>query len=445
MSATVTGLSVGTPYTFYVAMSQTRGWGPRSQGLAVTTTATCASPTDQSECTGIAMGAPLVSPLNCVAMLLEVPSGGPCFSSGREVVVQMRVQGQPWADVRRDVRSSTQQPPPNTLPTLHGCVWLTSRHHAVCTGTVIIGDLDPFQACQFRLVLRRVGQPDWVGQSTPSLVTEDGNSTISAAPLVVPLWRDGAGSAFALSWGRARGLCRGQSRFELQAAAGAEVSLSPAEQTWTTIADDFEAGAAEAECPQCCLDPSGCIFRVRPLDVRGWSRPGSASAAAFPASPPAEGGGILPGLLRLLLLLVLLSPVAVVVRVVARSHSAGRSINLPEIVEELREQARAVPSAVHDVGCDLRENALWLSRAWLSAVGVDGILYDRAAVMDCADDEDATDVGMDDFAPMAATMPKTLLDNKGRAQSVVEPRGRVGSPEAEGGALVGTPTVLMRL
>ena len=276
-------------------------------------------------------------------------------------------------------------------------------------------------------------------------MTEDGNSTITAAPLVVPLWRDGAGSAFALSWGRARGLCRGQSRFELQAAAGAEVSLSPAEQTWTTIADDFEGGAAEAECPQCCLDPSGCIFRVRPLDVRGWSRPGSASAAAFPASPPAEGGGILPGLLRLLLLLVLLSPVAVVARVVARTHSAGRSINLPEIVEELREQTRAMPAAVHDVGCDLRENALWLSRAWLSAVGVDGILYDRAAVVDCADDEDATDVGMDDFAPMAATMPKTLVD-KERAQSVVEPRSRGGAPEAEEDcARVGTPAVLMRL
>ena len=54
------------------------------------------------------MAAPLVSPLNCVAMLVEIPSGGPCFSSGREVVVQMRVQGQPWGDIRRDVRSSTQ-------------------------------------------------------------------------------------------------------------------------------------------------------------------------------------------------------------------------------------------------------------------------------------------------------------------------------------------------
>ena len=78
------------------------------------------------------------------------------------------------------------------------------RVPAVCAGTVIIGDLDPFQACQFRLVLRRVGQPEWVGQSTPSLVTEDGNSTISAAPLVEPLWREGGGGAFALSWARAR-------------------------------------------------------------------------------------------------------------------------------------------------------------------------------------------------------------------------------------------------
>jgi hypothetical protein len=138
-------------------------------------------------------------------------------------------------------------------------------------------------------------------------------------------------------------------------------------------------------------------------------------------------------LLRLLLLLLLLSPVAASARVIARAHSAGRSIALPEIVEELREQARAMPSAVHDVGCDLRENALWLSRAWLSAVGVDGILYDRAAVMDCADDEDATDVGMDDFAPMAATMPKTRVDRKEREQ------------REEGGVRVGTPTVLMRL
>ena len=114
-----------------------------------------------------------------------------------------------------------------------------------------------------------------------------------------------------------------------------------------------------------------------------------------------------------------------------------------------------MPSAVHDAGCDLRENALWLGRAWLSAVGVDGILYDRAASMDCADDDDATDVGMDDFAPMAAVMPKTLAEHKERAQSSGEPRAtRVASPEAaeaeaEGvageGAQLGTPAVLMRL
>ena len=110
-----------------------------------------------------------------------------------------------------------------------------------------------------------------------------------------------------------------------------------------------------------------------------------------------------------------------------------------------------MPSAVHDAGCDLRENALWLGRAWLSAVGVDGILYDRAASMDCADDDDATDVGMDDFAPM----PRSLAEHGERAQSGGEPRAtRVASPEAaeaegEGvageGAQLGTPAVLMRL
>ena len=112
----------------------------------------------------------------------------------------------------------------------------------------------------------------------------------------------------------------------LQAATGAAAALTPAEQTWQTIAADLESGAAEAECPQvslglgfgfglglglanpnpspspsanpspnpnpdpnqCCSDPSGCVFRVRPLDVRGWSRPGSASAPAFPASAPSR-------------------------------------------------------------------------------------------------------------------------------------------------------------
>ena len=185
--------------------------------------------------------------------------------------------------------------------------------------------------------------------------------------------------------------------------------------------------------------------------MRGWSRPGSASAPAFPASAPAGRGGLLLGLLRLLFLLLLLSPVALALRVAARAHAAGRSISLDEIVEELREQVRAMPAAVHDAGCDLRENALWLGRAWLSAVGVDGILYDRAASMDCADDDDATDVGMDDFAPM----PRTLAEHGERAQSSGEPRAtRVASPEAaeaeaEGvageGAQLGTPAVLMRL
>jgi hypothetical protein len=76
--------------------------------------------------------------------------------------------------------------------------------------------------------------------------------------------------------------------------------------------------------------------------------------------------------------------------------------------------------------------------------------------MDCADDDDAADVGMDDFAPMAAVTPKTLEE---RAQSIGQSSGegratRLASPQAgqaegEGvsgeGARLGTPAVLMRL
>ena len=80
--------------------------------------------------------------------------------------------------------------------------------------------------------------------------------------------------------------------------------------------------------------------------------------------------------------------------------------------------------------------------------------------MDCADDDDATDVGMDDFAPMAAVTPKALEE---RAQSIGQSSGQssgegratrlavpqAGQAEGEGvsgeGARLGTPAVLMRL
>ena len=109
-SATVSGLAAGTSYTFFVAMSQTRGWGPRSPPLVASTAATCLSPADQLDCPEATPAAPLVSPLNCVAMLVELPPmpslRAQCSTSSREVVVQMRLQGEPWGDVRRDVQSS---------------------------------------------------------------------------------------------------------------------------------------------------------------------------------------------------------------------------------------------------------------------------------------------------------------------------------------------------
>ena len=81
------------------------------------------------ECMGPSLDAPLVSPLNCMAMAVELPpisTEDSCSMTGREVVVQMRLPGEPWGDVQRDVQS----------------------------GSVIVGDLDPLQAVEFRIALR---------------------------------------------------------------------------------------------------------------------------------------------------------------------------------------------------------------------------------------------------------------------------------------------------
>ena len=156
-STTVTGLRPAVSYTFYVAMSQTRGWGPRSAPLVAMTAANCPSPSSEVECMGPVLDAPLVSPLNCMAMVVELPpisTVDGCSMTGREVVVQMRLPGEPWGDVQRDVQS----------------------------GSVIVGDLDPLQAVEFRIALRRPGQPDWVGQETQRMVAEDGDSMADAAP-----------------------------------------------------------------------------------------------------------------------------------------------------------------------------------------------------------------------------------------------------------------------
>ena len=133
MGATVTGLTASTSYSFYVAMSQTRGWGPRSPPLPVSTSSTCASTSDQMDCSGVTLGPPLVTPLNCMAMVVELPpmpTAGRCSASGREVVVQMRVMAEPWGDIRRDVHSSARPLP--TFPLARPRTLLTSARIAQC-------------------------------------------------------------------------------------------------------------------------------------------------------------------------------------------------------------------------------------------------------------------------------------------------------------------------
>ena len=427
-STTVTGLRPAVSYSFYVAMSQTRGWGPRSAPLVAMTAANCPGPSSEVECTGPSLDAPLVSPLNCMAMAVELPpisTADGCSMTGREVVVQMRLPGEPWGDVQRDVQS----------------------------GSVIIGDLDPLQAVEFRIALRRPGQPDWVGQETQRMVTEDGDSMADAAPKVQALWSSLRGSFFGVSWSQSRGRCRGQARYELQASTGEDALLDPSQQTWVTVADNVEEGGFEAACSQldCCAPGAGgCAFRVRPLDVRGWARPGAASPSNSPASSSSSGGG---GLLAGLVWFVLLFPfgfcagaVAAIGRVVWRQYQASKArglstvhIDPDELRTELMGEAQQALSALRKARDNLRESATFLSRAWFDAVGDSISLgrYGRPQEQD-ADEED-TDMNVDDFAPMPTNVRASK--SSGERTGFVEGAGTRSAVEDVSDA----PRTVMRL
>ena len=427
-STTVTGLRPAVSYTFYVAMSQTRGWGPRSAPLVAMTAANCPSPSSEVECMGPVLDAPLVSPLNCMAMVVELPpisTVDGCSMTGREVVVQMRLPGEPWGDVQRDVQS----------------------------GSVIVGDLDPLQAVEFRIALRRPGQPDWVGQETQRMVTEDGDSMADAAPKVQALWSSTRGSSFGVSWSQSRGRCRGQSRYELQAATGEDALLDPSQQTWLTVADNVEEGDFEAPCSvlDCCAPGAGgCAFRVRPLDVRGWARPGAASPAHRPASSSSSNGG---GLIAGLVWFVLLFPFgfcagvfAAIGRVVWRQYQASKArglstvhIDPDELRMELMGEVQRALSALRKARENLRESAMFLSRAWFDAVGESISLgrYGRPQEQDA--DEEEADMNVDDFAPMPTNVRASMPS--GERSGFVE----LGASTAAESDLSDPPRTVMRL
>ena len=112
-----------------------------------------------------------------------------------------------------------------------------------------------------------------------------------------------------------------------------------------------------------------------------------------------------------------------------------------ELQAELAEQARAAAAAALVAIQNVRENVQFLGQAWLGAVGVAGGLYGRPPEQG---DEEDEPMGVDDFAPISATLPS--------AQKVLVPPTRNGFVELGvanhtpvEGDLSDAPTIVMRL
>ena len=139
-------------------------------------------------------------------------------------------------------------------------------------------------------------------------------------------------------------------------------------------------------------------------------------------------------LVWLLLLLLIGAPIAVVARAMMRARDAGREVKPAEVLDELIQQARSLPTTLHEMGQDVRENVVWLSRQWRSAAGMQGG-YGKAEQDDDNDDADGMDVSTDDFAPMDAELPSRLARKdhaaQGQPNGLVELRPGEAPPEVE--------------
>eukprot|EP00965_Chrysotila_dentata_P184626 6094473-Pleurochrysis_carterae.AAC.1 len=249
--ATITDLQPGLSYAVSISMQTADGWGPKSAPLRTTTPTSCDVSTaahracDREVSSVTRLLAPVVRPVNCKALILEMPVHPSDRCVGEELSVQMRVSAAEWKLARLAVQS----------------------------GTVLLGELDPLQAYEFRVLLHR-DDFSLPGKSTGPVVVEDAaNSSIGSAPQVKTFSRiDGSG--YIVTWSRATSLCRPHARFRLEAAAADQAN-------WATVADrilgdEYRVMGRTVPCTR-----AGCHFRVVGLGINGWDSPGLPSRLAY--------------------------------------------------------------------------------------------------------------------------------------------------------------------
>merc|ERR1711965_287910 len=140
-----------------------------------------------------------------------------------------------------------------------GGAWLPAVED-VKTKTVTVTALDPYVAYRFRAIAANAAGVSAAGPESGPILTDAENTKVSEAPTATAT----SSASMSISWPSSP--CRPQLTFEVLYArhdGGGGAALQ-----WQTLAKSVSGSSYEVQSLRC---PTGCVFRVRPLELRGLS------------------------------------------------------------------------------------------------------------------------------------------------------------------------------
>ena len=222
----VTGLLPATSYTLKVRARAKVGYGPPSVPITAMTGPATRSP-------DVPFSAPKphdgTRQHDCTSVELRMPPLRPGCGGDERLTVEMS-DGGAW------------------LPAVEGAKGKTA----------VVSSLDPYVAYRFRVSAANSAGSSPAGAASSPVVTDADHSKIGEAPTVVAT----SSASIAVSW--ASSPCRPQLTWEVLYAYHGGASAS--ELKWQTLAKSVTGSTFEVQSLRC---PAGCVFRVRPLELRG--------------------------------------------------------------------------------------------------------------------------------------------------------------------------------
>ena len=238
----LTGLVPATRYVVRVRARSSKGYGPMSEDLTVTTAGANRVP-----------GAPLGTPKaqassnrECTTLTLHLPELRPGCGGDEELIVEMS-DGSSWLPAAEGVKGKT----------------------------ATITALDPYVAYRYRMIAKSSVGTSSAGTESPPLLTDNEHSKDHPRVGDPPSVSATSSASYLVSW--ASSSCRPQLTWELLYAHQAVHG-----ETWQTIASGIAGSSYEVQSLRC---PSGCAFRVRPLELRNLDDPYSKPSAVVRTKP----------------------------------------------------------------------------------------------------------------------------------------------------------------